>query len=80
MTVPDQVENRHTNIARTGFGDIHAALAWAVQTLDREFQGQRFIAMHIEEYETSEGDDEWVAAWSAYVSGGRENRPHSGEH
>jgi hypothetical protein len=77
-----QFENRHSSVARTNFPDIHSALAWAVQTYDRDYEGHEFVKIHIENYMTSGPlpEDEFVPAWSAYVSGGKENQHWSGEH
>ncbi len=79
-----QIENRHTSVSRTGFSDIHEALAWVVNTYDREFTGQEFVKIHVGQYETvpliDTEDDPPTSVWYGCVSGGRDNTELMGDH
>jgi len=64
-------EERHIAASRGGMESLGEALAWAVNTFDREFTGSQMVKIAVEQIMSSgtDPDDPWVTTWTAAVSG-----------
>jgi hypothetical protein len=70
-------EERNLRVSKSELKDLDEALAWAVQTVDRDFSGATMINLSVEQMMRSGPgvDDPWEYLWTASVGGMIEDRP-----
>ena len=60
-------------VSRSDIDNFDEALAWAVQQVDRQFDGANMLKVTVEQYmrtSADPADSEWRYTWTAAVSGG----------
>lgn len=63
-------QERSIHVSKSGCKDVHEALAWAVQSYDKEFTEADMVTIHVQNTKVLTGNsEEWKDNWTASVSG-----------
>lgn len=62
-------DERHLRVARGQIPNLDQALAWAVQTYDRDFPTATMVKIEVEQIYASIDGDDWHYEWVGSVSG-----------
>lgn len=67
---------RNIALSRSGFADLNAALAWVVQTYDREFTNAQMVKLNVEQiFRLDDSSEGGHYRWTAAVCGMTEEQP-----